>query len=384
MELRNYRLAALGRRLPAFKLVDRIPTRIKDLDQAADAQLWEAHDEACGQLARRTRAASAGGTKRVSLLDVKAELARRMLKACTLCERGCRADRTQGPNGFCGVGSRSRYFFEQVLWGEELPLVPSHEVFFSGCNLRCRYCYSWECVLEPERGAVVDAAALAGLIDSRRMEGAANVNLIGGEPTVHLPAILDTLKLVTQPTAVVWNSNFLMSSDTMKLLRGVVDLFVGDLRFGNDECASKLGGFGLYVEPARRNFLAAAESADLVIRHLVVPGHVECCLRPIAEWVAQNLPGVPFNLMFQYTPFFEALADAGLSRTLSPEEQQRAAQIVSSLGLNTHKWNLPLNCRRTPGKVGKGRLNTRESSVLREFVCAVYDETFRRFHGVDA
>lgn len=358
MELRNYRLAALGRRLPAFKRSGRISLGTADLKQLTDDQLWAAHDAACSRLGRRpgTYVAQSGG--QVSLLDVKAELARRMLKDCRFCERQCRVDRTRGETGFCGAGVQSRFFFEQTLWGEELPVIPSHEIFFCGCNLRCKYCYSWESVLDPSRGTPVTASDLAGLIDRRRLEGAANVNLIGGEPTVHLAAILEALKLTTTPAAVVWNSNFLMSAETMKLLDGVVDLFLGDFRFGSDECAERLGGVSRYVEAAKRNFLLAAGSADLIIRHLVVPGHVECCLRPVAEWVAANLPEAPFNLMFQYTPFFEALTDPRLSRQLTPDEEHRAAEIVSSLGLNTKRWNRPLKRQSAAAEIGQGPLDT--------------------------
>ncbi len=234
-----------------------------------------------------------------TLLDLKIELAQRLAAKCSLCERRCGVDRTVGERGFCGVGARSHYFFEQILWGEEAPLVPSHEVFFSGCNLRCRYCYSWQSLLDTSCGVRWEPADLAVLVKNRRREGAVNVNLIGGEPTVHLPNILRFLKILDAPTAVVWNSNFYMSCEAMSLLSGVVDLYVGDFRFGNDCCARELGGVDGYFAAAARNFKSAARSGDVIIRHLLVPGHVDCCLRPIAQWTAENLPEAPFNLMFQ-------------------------------------------------------------------------------------
>lgn len=291
-----------------------------------------------------------------ALLDEKIELADRLTRKCSLCERKCGVDRTAGEVGFCGVGHESRYFFEQTLWGEEAPLIPSHEVFFSGCNMRCKYCYSWEAVLDPTRGQEVVTEDFARLIDFRREEGAANLNLIGGEPTVNLPSILKALRLVTRPTPVVWNSNFYMSEDTMHLLDGIVDLYLGDFRFGNDRCANEISDTDRYFEVASRNFKMAAESSDLIIRHLVMPGHVECCLRPIAEWVAANLPNTPFNLMFQYVPCHEAMDHPVLGRSLTRDEEVQAKEIVKSLGLNTDRWNEPLPGRKK--QVGSGEIST--------------------------
>lgn len=351
MALCRYRAVARGRRQPRYLQSRQLPAHCGDPCLLTLEELWAVHRRALAQAEQHV-----SGTH--SLLDVKAELAQRMLHDCHLCERRCGVDRNAGRTGYCGAGARSFYFLEQTLWGEEPPLVPSHEVFFSGCNLRCKFCYSWESLLDPKRGTSVDPKTFADLIASRRKEGACNLNLIGGEPTVHLPAILASLQLNEEPTAVVWNSNFYMSQEAMQLLDGVVDLHLGDFRFGCDRCARKIGKVERYVETAARNFKLAAASGDLIIRHLVLPGHVECCLRPIAEWVARNSPDVPFNLMFQYTPFFEALDDPELCRSVTREEEKRATEIVRSLGLNTARWKRPLRRIQTSAGIGKGELET--------------------------
>lgn len=324
-----------------------------DLAHTDTHDLWRMHHGLHG----RHHAASAHA-RGPSLLDLKIELARRILRSCSLCERRCGVDRTAGSRGFCGTDDQSRVFFEQILLGEEKPLIPSHEVFFSGCNMRCSFCYSWEAILDPGRGHPMSPTEFASLVDSRRREGAVNLNLIGGEPTVNLPAILSALRLVTEPTPIVWNSNSYMSEETMRLLDGVVDLFVGDFRFGNNRCAADIAMTEGYFETASRNFVMAAESADLIIRHLLLPGHVECCLRPIAEWVATNLPEVPFNLMFQYVPCFQAAGDPNLGRVLSDNEKSEALEIVSSLRLNTRRWNTRLRGTSRMHGIGRGRLET--------------------------
>ncbi|MBI2843680.1 MAG: radical SAM protein [Armatimonadetes bacterium] len=327
--------------------------------------LWDVHDQALS-LALRSGAISSSRPKqnpdsplaRPTLLDVKTELAERNMRECSLCERRCLVDRTKGETGVCGVGEKSYYFFEQRLWGEEPPLVPSHEVFFSGCNMRCAYCYSWEALLDTTKGNLLVPDEFAGLVDRRRTEGAANLNLIGGEPTVHLPVILRSISRLKQPTPIVWNSNFLMSQESMRLLEGIIDLYVGDFRFGNDECAQKIADVDRYFDAASRNFKWAANSADLIVRHLLIPGHTECCLRPIAKWMADNLPEAPFNLMFQYVPFYKALEDPSLCRTLTSDEEREAEEIVSSFGLNTDRWKTYLPGRPPVAEAGSGEVST--------------------------
>lgn len=351
MKLENYRLAATGKRLPAH--VNCVRQRVGSLGvDTKPEELWRVHASA------QELAAVDVSADGVSLLEVKSRIADQMLESCALCERRCGANRLGGDTGFCGVGRESFYFFEQTLWGEEPPLIPSHEVFFSGCNLRCKFCYSWQALLDPNLGTCVSPVDFAKLIEARHEEGAVNLNLIGGEPTVHLPAILKTLRLLNIPVPIVWNSNFFMSDEAMRLLNGVVDLYLGDFRFGCNACAERLGGVNGYVSAAKRNFKLAHETGDLIIRHLVLPGHVDCCLAPIADWASENLPDVPFNLMFQYTPFFEALDDPALCRSLLPEEERRALEIVASRGLNTQNWRKPLD--RTPrgDGIGKGEIST--------------------------
>ena len=340
LDLNTYRKVASGKRLPGFVRAGRRRVGVKDLSSLDIGQLWALHDDA-----DEKRSVEYG----VSLLDLKIELAHRILADCVLCERRCQVNRIKGEKGFCGVGHGSNYFFDDILWGEEPPLVPSHEVLFSGCNMRCSYCYSWESVLDTAHGRQFVPEGFARTVDCRKSDGATNLNLLGGEPTVHLRAILEMLKHISCRTAVVWNSNFCMSDVTMRLLRGIVDLYVGDFRFGNDRCARELADTDGYFAAAARNFMTAAASGDLIIRHLVIPGHIECCLLPVARWVSEHLPEVPFNLMFQYIPCHRALNDTSIGRSLSPAEEERAREIVSSFNLDTERWKRPIatNAKKT-------------------------------------
>ena len=347
--LERYRQAATGKIPPRHVQAIEKRVGIPDVSAATTHDLWAIYDKPGLHM---------DGNGRGTMLDVKIELAWRLLKKCSLCQWRCGVDRTAGERGYCNTGSESYYFFEQILCGEEAPLIPSHEVFFSGCNMRCKFCYSWQSLEDTIYGKCFDPTHFAYMIENRKAEGAVNLNLIGGEPTVHLPNILQAIGSLRSPVPIVWNSNFYMSDEAMRLLDGVVDLYLGDFKFGNNICASEIGGIENYFETAERNFKSAAASSDLIIRHLVLPGHVECCFRPIANWVAQNLPGVPFNLMFQYTPFYQALNDHALCRSLSTEEINEARTIASSLNLNTCEWNMPLNSEHQVASVGAGEIST--------------------------
>jgi putative pyruvate formate lyase activating enzyme len=121
------------------------------------SRLWEAH-------ARAQKTARGGAS--VSLLDLKCELAMRMLEDCTLCERRCGVNRKAGRRGHCGV-LESRISSEFLHMGEEPELVPSYTIFFSGCTFNCVFCQNWDISTCPDGGASVGAEAVARMIEAK-------------------------------------------------------------------------------------------------------------------------------------------------------------------------------------------------------------------------
>ncbi|MCI0497561.1 MAG: radical SAM protein [Thermoplasmata archaeon] len=264
----------------------------------------------------------------------KAEAAAAMMRSCALCEWRCGADRTAGKRGRCGV-LEPRVTSEFLHTGEEAELVPSHTIFFSGCNFRCLFCQNHDISQRPERGAEMTPEEMADAIDMRwgavdrelplfparfLRGGGRNVNFVGGEPTPDLPFILEALMHVAAPIPVVWNSNMYMTGEAMALLDGVVDLYLTDLKYGNDACAERLSGVKMYSEVVGRNHRLGEQHADLMIRHLVLPGHAECCSKPAIDWIADNLQNARVNIMDQYRPEWRAREAEGLDRRLKPEE----------------------------------------------------------------
>ncbi|MBU4373654.1 MAG: radical SAM protein [Euryarchaeota archaeon] len=261
-----------------------------------------------------------------SLLDLKEAIADKILEACHFCERRCRINRKKKEIGYCRLDAVSRYTAEFLHHGEEPELVPSHTIFFAGCNFSCVYCQNWEISQAPESGNPILPEELARIITLRRAYGSRNVNVV--TPTPHTHTILKILNALRVNVPVVWNSNMYYSYEIAKLLEGVVDVYLGDFRYGNDECARKYSNVPDYWQVITRNFKTAYMKGEILLRQLVLPGHVECCTKPIVKWTVENIPKIRFNLMFQYRPAYRAYEYPQINRSLTREECQKALDIV--------------------------------------------------------
>jgi len=258
---------------------------------------------------------------------------------CRLCERSCGSDRWEGEKGSCGV-LEPLVTSDFIHFGEEPELVPSHTVFFAGCNFRCAFCQNWDISQQPECGA---AEAPATLADRIMRGGGINVNWVGGDPTPNLPFVLKVMAELKENDiglAQIWNSNMYMSKEAMNILDGTIDLYLSDFKYGNDRCAKRLSGVDRYFEIVGRNHLRAASQCEILLRHLVLPGHIDCCTRPVLDWVASNIPKniLRVNVMDQYHPDFMVLRDGAkygeLVSRLRPREYLEACEYARKLGLD--------------------------------------------------
>ncbi len=342
--LRRYVDAADNRKLAKFLLCRSIPIGV-NLKSADEELLWELHDEAIknfNQVVKKFDASNADidalKFQEPSFLDLKIELANRILKSCRFCERRCGANRAEGKRGFCNLGKETRLSSEFIHLGEEACLVPSHTFFFIGCTFYCVFCQNWSISRQFEKGEEITPGELAELARKRRLsDGSRNINLVGGEPTPNLHTILAMLKELDTSVPVVWNSNMYMSTEVMKLLNGVVDVYLADFKYGSNACAERLSKVKNYFEVVARNHLLAKQHAELLIRHLVLPSHVECCTRGVLEWIGKNLGNeVRVNIMAQYRPEFEAKKYLDIARRPTSEEMRRALELAKENGL----WNL--------------------------------------------
>ncbi|MBI5368248.1 MAG: radical SAM protein [Planctomycetes bacterium] len=249
---------------------------------------------------------------------------------CTLCEHHCRVDRTRRPAGLCGAGDRPRIFCELVEYAEEPELVPAYAVSLSGCNLRCVFCITGESSQEAGAGAPADSAALAARIRTAVDSGRArSVVLLGGEPTIWLPFLLELAgRLRGLSAPLVLKTNLFCSTAALDAALDAFDLLIADFKFGNDDCAARLGGFANYVDVLHRNLRHAAARKCVFVRHLVMPRHLECCAEPVSAWVRSALPGTRLSVRDHFVPAYRVADRPELARTTTAAESRRALALA--------------------------------------------------------
>jgi putative pyruvate formate lyase activating enzyme len=343
-----YAAVADNRKPAKFRIAATLPVAVPLADAPEDA-LWAELDQQTPifletqRAIRRGEAALGSESPDPSLLDLCAELANRMLAHCNFCRWDCRVDRARGTKfGACKLahGTRVSSYFHHP--GEELiyrGTRGSGTIFFTSCNMRCAFCQNGDISTDKDNGEETDARTLAAIAWLLRLEGCHNVNWVGGDPTIHLHTIVQAIALLGRgfaptrddlaralPTKadrvawydvepeygtfagafnvpMLWNSNFFMSAEAMKLLRLLMDVWLPDFKFGPGRCAMALSKTPWYWETVTGNLAAIhGWGEDFTIRHLVMPNHVECCTYPVLDWVAEHMPDVPVNVMDQYHP----------------------------------------------------------------------------------
>jgi putative pyruvate formate lyase activating enzyme len=158
--------------------------------------------------------------------------------------------------------------------------------------------------------------------------------VLGGEPTIHLPSVLEFVAELPATAKLVWKTNAHCSEAARELLEGIFDIWVADFKFGNDSCAKRLARVKDYMRVVRDNLSWAFNKSELIVRHLLMPGHIECCWKPVAEWLASELPGVKVSLRTGFWPAWHANKHLELQRTLPPAQREDAFRLASELELN--------------------------------------------------
>ena len=321
--LKSYYEILNDRRTARFIICKKIPVLYEKTDTIKN--LWEIHDKALKNIALSE------DKSEKSLFDLKIELASRIFKNCCFCERRCGVNRIE-KSGNCGV-KETVISSEFLHMGEESVLIPSHTIFFSGCTFHCVFCQNWD-ISQVNTGFYIKPEKLVDIIHSRKMQGARNVNWVGGDPTPNLLFILEVLKACNENIPQVWNSNMYCSNETMMLLEGVIDLYLTDFKYGNNECAKRLSKVDNYLKIVKRNHKNAYENAEIIIRHLVIPNHIECCSKPIMDWIAHNIPKAVVNIMAQYRPEYHAYDYEDISRSVSIDEFLKVKEYADKLKIN--------------------------------------------------
>lgn len=238
---------------------------------------------------------------------------------CCLCPRNCGADRADGKTGFCGV-PETVYVARAALHFWEEPCISgtdgSGAVFFSGCPLRCVYCQNYE-LAHARAGIPVTIQRLAEIFLELQEQGANNINLV--TPTQYTPAIVRALAEAKRNGLIipaVYNCGGYESVSTLRMLDGLVDIYLTDFKYIDTEAAAKYSGARDYPEVARKALdemtrqIPSSETGPdgimkkgVIVRHLLLPGQVRAA-KKIVKYVYENYKDrVWLSLMNQYTPF---------------------------------------------------------------------------------
>ncbi len=273
------------------------------------------------------------------------------MKSCSLCARKCAVVRPvsvkagDGP-GACRCGTNP-VVARAALHQWEEPCISgtkgSGTVFFSGCNLHCVFCQNYD-ISSRFQGREIDAGRLREIYFELIGQGAHNINLV--TPTHFSDAILESLA-EPLPVPVVWNSNGYDTPENLRRLEGKVQVYLPDLKYSGNALAMRYSHAPDYVEAAKAGILemfrqrgpyvigeGGLMSSGVVIRHLILPNHVENTLRVI-DWVAEQFrPGdILFSLMRQYIPCGRANEFPELSRKVSDEEYERVEDYLFDSGI---------------------------------------------------
>ncbi len=267
-----------------------------------------------------------------------------ILSSCRLCPRRCGADRTR-ETGRCGGGLLPRVARAALHFWEEPCLSGtrgSGAIFFSGCSLRCVYCQNYR-ISTGNFGQEVSIPRLAQIIRELEEQGAHNINLVSAAH--YVPQILEAFSLYRPSIPVVYNSSGYESLETLRLLEGVVDIYLPDLKYVDPALSARYSAAPDYFERASQALLEmhrqVGESVlnregimtrGMIVRHLVIPGQEENTAQ-VLEWLAGHLPLTTYlSLMCQYTPAGLADQFPEINRPLERREYRRAQARMRKLG----------------------------------------------------
>jgi len=283
----------------------------------------------------------------VETLKERIPLLREMMRSCTLCPRECRVNRLEGETGFCGLGPGAVLARALPHFGEEPPVsgtAGAGTLFLTSCNLKCPFCQNYR-ISRDRMGKAVDRETLAGAMLELALKGCHNIELV--TPTPQLPAVLESLLAACEwglKLPLVYNCGGYEKAEVIRLLDGIVDIWLPDFKYGNERDARECSAPEDYPQRAlesiaemirqtgeRLQTAGGIARQGVIIRHLVLPGRVQNSLnavRLIAERLSKK---VPLSLMSQYTPTPSVSGEPLWGRRVTREEYEAVVDLALDL-----------------------------------------------------
>lgn len=266
------------------------------------------------------------------------------LKRCELCPHNCKVNRLNGEIGRCKCKDKVKIALASVHYYEE-PCISgengSGTIFFSGCNLNCKFCQNYE-ISQLGKGIEITIEELSDIFIKQQNKGVNNINLV--TPTMYVYQIIEAIKIARKKgldIPIIYNSNGYENIETIKKLNGYIDVYLPDLKYYDDEIAYKYSGINNYFENAKSAILEMQKQVGgpklnengiiqkgLIIRHLVLPNNIENSEK-ILRWIKSNInEEVYVSIMAQYFPFYKAKQMNDINRKLSEEEYAKIEDLV--------------------------------------------------------
>lgn len=270
-----------------------------------------------------------------------------MLEKCELCPHRCKVDRKSGKIGRCKCNDKIKIALYSLHYYEE-PCISGNNgsgtVFFSNCNLNCKYCQNYK-ISQLGKGEYITIEKLADIFIAQQENNANNINLV--TPTMYVEQIIEAIKIARKKglrIPIIYNSNGYENIETIKMLNGYVDVYLPDLKYADNNLAKEYSNINDYFEIATQaikemyNQVGAPILDEngiikrgLIIRHLVLPEFIDNS-KKILKWLKENIDSeVYISIMAQYFPTYLAKEDKYINRKLTKKEYEDIENYVYEL-----------------------------------------------------
>ena len=255
---------------------------------------------------------------------------------CNVCPHKCKVNRLEGKSGRCKCNDKIKIALVSTHMYEE-PCISgtngSGTIFFSNCNLSCKFCQNYE-ISQLGKGYEITIEELASIMIKQQEAGVHNINLV--TPTMYAYQIIEAIKIARKNglnIPIIYNSNGYENVETIKALKGYIDVYLPDLKYYSNEIAVKYSKAPNYFEIASKAILEMINQVGepifdedgmikkgVIIRHLVLPNHIQNS-KNVLKWIKENIPEkIYIDVMAQYFPTYKAKEDELINRKLTKRE----------------------------------------------------------------
>ena len=255
---------------------------------------------------------------------------------CNVCPHKCKVNRLEGKSGRCKCNDKIKIALVSTHMYEE-PCISgtngSGTIFFSNCNLSCKFCQNYE-ISQLGKGYEITIEELASIMIKQQEAGVHNINLV--TPTMYAYQIIEAIKIARKNglnIPIIYNSNGYENVETIKDLKGYIDVYLPDLKYYSNEIAVKYSKAPNYFEIVSKAILEMISQVGepifdkdgmirkgVMIRHLVLPNHIQNS-KNVLKWIKENIPEeIYIDVMAQYFPTYKAKEDELINRKLTKKE----------------------------------------------------------------